>query len=612
MIAAAVESEWTRDYAAFMRCDAGDEWLPRAAEQVGKWLREKGFGDVDLNTDQDLVAKGARLAIRAIRDDAAQDFRIRMVEENDGGTWATDLVAHDAPGESDWVHVTVANKEGNYASVPRVAKYLMGALPLGDGKLELREEPVVHHTADLDLLVELLADRERHGLVLVAGTTAADGIPFDKFREAVGDWTRDVAGLAQVVVLDPIATQEFANRVGERFKAPAWTIRTYQPGVDFDDPASSRHHRMMGTARLANQKPGRTRHLLGEIARNHAAKRGLPVEVQRVRRRFERHENRRLVQTLGQPELELGLETKEAPQLPLKVEKRSAAKAGRERLGRAKEQLAEIALVKRMLKLEEITEASLRGIADRIARVGSHQQAMQQFQDRVDQLQVRVERLEDEGVDLREALDTAQLEAEDAKLDLDKRDGRIRWLESRLRDAGDYEAGYAEVPDEYRVERPDSFEDLIKQIEDLDGVEFTGAMDDVDKLNAIDTNEAALRTAWEAVLTLADYVKARAAGDCDNGLDHYIKHTPTGYRTISPGKWAHTETAQTMKGWGGERIFPVPASVDVAERAEMKAHFRLAQIGMESPRMYILDCHPKQPMVYVGYIGTHLTNTKTN
>jgi hypothetical protein len=40
--------------------------------------------------------------------------------------------------------------------------------------------------------------------------------------------------------------------------------------------------------------------------------------------------------------------------------------------------------------------------------------------------------------------------------------------------------------------------------------------------------------------------------------------------------------------------------------------YKLAQIGMVSPRMYYLDDFVASKAVYIGYIGPHLTNTQTN
>src|SRR5699024_1741334 len=140
MTASTPQPVWTRDYAAFMRCDAGDDWLPKAAAQISGWLREKGF-DASLTADQDVTAGGAQLTTRVLNDGDAHDLRIRLVEDGGRtGTWATDIVAHDAPGDDDWIHLTVTNSRGEFVAVPRIAKYLADTLPLRDGKLELSAE----------------------------------------------------------------------------------------------------------------------------------------------------------------------------------------------------------------------------------------------------------------------------------------------------------------------------------------------------------------------------------------------------------------------------------------------------------------------------------------
>jgi len=68
----------------------------------------------------------------------------------------------------------------------------------------------------------------------------------------------------------------------------------------------------------------------------------------------------------------------------------------------------------------------------------------------------------------------------------------------------------------------------------------------------------------------------------------------------------------TMKAHGSERVFPVPKYLDPSGKVAMQAHFKLASIGMTSPRMYIYDGHPDIPEVFIGYIGPHLTNMQSN
>ena len=600
MSAISSEVEWSRDYAAYMRCDAGDEWLPAASSQVSSWLREKGF-DVDIGADGDYARGHRSLEIRTTAAARARDFSILLVEETPQGTFTTRLLAHDETGTDDWIHLEITNSRGLFVNRPRLVERLVDVLPLGDGNVAFTAGPQVFRIGDVDRLVELLADDDRHALVLVAGTENGAGIPFDAFRDQVAVWARELTGLAQVVVLDPLATTAFEARVGVRFSARPWTIRTYLPGVDFADENTARQHRILGTSRLGSQSDRALQYLLGEIARRQAGLRPVPRAVESARRRFDRLENRRLLQAISAPEVAVG---------PPEIEVRGPEHRGARDEFRA--HVAQIGLVKQILKLEEITEASLRKVAAGLARAVFHSDAAQKFEDRINALQGRVEALEDRNREVLAALDDQQMETEVALLDVEQREARIRWLESRLKEADDFEALYAEVPDQFVERRPGTFAELLQRIDELPGVEFSGEPAETERLNAIDTNEAALRTAWDAVLTLADYAKARSCGDRDAGLDQFIKATPAGYRSFPPGKWAHTETRATMRGWGEERRFPVPVSVDDSGTAEMKAHFKLARIGMASPRMHVLDHHPVEPVVYIGYIGTHLTNTKTN
>jgi hypothetical protein len=222
-----------------------------------------------------------------------------------------------------------------------------------------------------------------------------------------------------------------------------------------------------------------------------------------------------------------------------------------------------------------------------------------------------MERAEDARQELLEALEDAQMEAEIFRIDLERREGRVKWLEQRLKEAGDYETGYQDVPDEFLESRPESFSELLDRLEQLDSLVFTGDPTEVERLNQIDTNDAALRTTWDAILAMCDYTRARREGACDQGLDHYLSHTPSGYRTFPPGKFGETETGTTMRSFGAERVFAVPEDVASTGEVVMKAHFKLARIGMASPRMYIHDCHPDDSLIVIGYIGPHLTNTHT-
>jgi len=140
----------------------------------------------------------------------------------------------DTADGGGWIQFNVRNDQGRFVAVPRLARYLIQSLMLGDGRIEFTEKPRTLNAGHLDELMALLADDQRHGLVFVAGTD--DRLSFDRYVDKVATWSRETCGLGQVVVLDPPATRAFAERVGNPYAVRAWSIRNYHPGVDFIDP----------------------------------------------------------------------------------------------------------------------------------------------------------------------------------------------------------------------------------------------------------------------------------------------------------------------------------------------------------------------------------------
>lgn len=610
MTTAALEKADTKDYSALLQCDAGGDWLPTAYDQIASWLREKSH-DVDLKVEGDHSSPTSTLDVRHLHDAKGHDVRVRLTEANNTGRWMTEIVLHDGPGTRDWIGLTVRNAEGSFVSVPRVARYLLQVLPLRDGRLEFTDQPQLFRGDDVPRLIDSITDDQRHGLIFVAGTSAAMGDQVDPFANEVGKWAREVYGLAQVIVLDPSATDEFNRQVGRAFEAPPWSIRTYQPNVLLDVPDDGRRHRFLGTRSLADLSDRRLQQLLGSVARRQAAMRPKDTEVERVKRRFERHENHRLVAQLAASET--APPQQRLPETrPPRIDNRLPGWDADEQLLSAQAELRELAAIRRLLNVDRVTVADIQRLLGAPGEREGEKEAARALQARVDELQLRVEGLEDRNTAFEELLSDEQMATEVVRLDLDDREAKIRWLESRLKSAGDYEALYATVPDEFFADRPATFDDLLSRIEKIACLEFTGDPSHVAELNSIDTNNAALRVAWDATLTMIDYAKARAEGAWDGSLDQYLKNTPSGFRTFPTGKFAHTETSATMTQHGAERRMPVPTSFRASGFAVMKAHFKLAQIGMTSPRMYVLDAHPSVPCLFIGYLGPHLTNTQTN
>lgn len=141
-----------------------------------------------------------------------------------------------------------------------------------------------------------------------------------------------------------------------------------------------------------------------------------------------------------------------------------------------------------------------------------------------------------------------------------------------------------------------------------------GMMEDILKLDALASSRYAAEF-WNYVLVLRDYMRAREAGDFAGGNVHdYLANPPEGYRTCSAARHKSNES-ETVKGnekMRRERTRPVPREVDPSGEIEMWAHFAPTHCDQNAPRMYYYADTKTTDKVYIGYIGRHLTNTRTN
>lgn len=139
-------------------------------------------------------------------------------------------------------------------------------------------------------------------------------------------------------------------------------------------------------------------------------------------------------------------------------------------------------------------------------------------------------------------------------------------------------------------------------------------IDDILKLDALDGGRYAAEF-WNYILVLRDYMRAREAGDFSGGNVHdYLANPPDGYRTCSASrhKSNESETVKRNETMRKERTRPVPPEVDSRGEIEMWAHFAPTHCDQNAPRMHYYPDTTKTGKVYIGYIGRHLTNTKTN
>lgn len=613
-------------YAALWQFPSGRGVQEYVEDQLGAWLREKHI-DVDLAETAVHRFGDDRVFVARHESRGAPEFQVRLVEHTDSGVWRTELTTRVPNGELGWLRLRVTNDRGAYVAPPRLASYLLANGAFRDGGvLDLTERPSVVSSVLVEDLAEVITDFSREGLVFVAGTD--DSMPFDPFRDMVERWTREVVGLAEAYVLDPIATRELAEILGEAHAVMPWTIRTFMPDVDPAVADNARRHRWLSTSRLADWPMPRIQRTLGRVARSHADTRPLPDHVMHSLRAFVRMENQLLVDSVGRSaervtQLDAVASTAEgrgqttadaaatsarvpddaqpAPDMAVSVAEGAAAF------------LRSMDLVRTILGVPEVTEASLQAF---VAGWTAKQEATRtELGQRLAEQEDEITRLSDQVSSMRGLLDDAEVDMAILQEERDDLADTEQWLRRQFRSSQLAYLTSAPLPLEERTVYPSSFSELLDWVNEdrMPGVAFSGDSRPVIDLDLHSGMDVALRTAFDAVLALRDYVRAKADGWSGN-VDTYLRTPPDGCRSIAPKKHAANES-ETILGNSRlcrMRVFGVPGCVDASGSALMVAHFKLGLMGQLSPRLYYLDDTGRTGKVYVGYIGRHLENTKTN
>lgn len=595
-------------YTIFWQTDDGLEVVTEILSDLGTWLREKGI-DEDLSRDVHRRGEGIRFLCMHHRSDWKHELQARLVEEKANGIWTTELTVSATEKSGGWARLSVTCSEDEFVGTPRVAKYMLQSGRFRDGgSLALTPTPKYVSVRDVEDLAAVLTDVDRQGLVLVAGSS--DDVPFDQWSKQVARWTRDVTGLAETFVLDPPATAELAEVLGEEYATKPFTLRTYKPGVDPALPEGARRHRYLSTKRLVESSVGGIAHLLGRIAREHNAARPLPDSVRSTFRAFRRIESRLLAQSVLEeatqivagPDVDVSMPEPIAPPSSVDVDSLMA---------QVEEYTKTLGLVQRVLGVEVLTEENLA----RFTKRSTDAELLALFESELESKLTESEELADQLAQVRDALEDAQLELDDEAEARSKAEDEARWLREQLKSIERWDVAHSQIPQDAVTQYPDSFEELVVRLlgGELEGVVFTGDRACAEELDTHDGLDTAVRGAWDACLALRDYVRYRLEGhNCD--VFHYLRQAPSGYRVVSGNKHAAKESESVMKNgkWANERCLPVPPEVDPSREVMMFAHFKCALVGMVSPRLHYYDDVARTGKVYIGYIGRHLTNKGTN
>lgn len=193
-------------------------------------------------------------------------------------------------------------------------------------------------------------------------------------------------------------------------------------------------------------------------------------------------------------------------------------------------------------------------------------------------------------------------------------DSQVRALRQRLVAVGKHREAFQ--PADETPAPPTTFAELIEWLEnDVARISFTGSIQAPLSLDQNPEASTWVRSSWEVLLAMQAFARAKAEHSFEGDFRTWCESPPSGAYAIPAGKVARDESerVRTNAKWRRLREFPVPESVSPSGRTFMGAHVRIgaSAAGRISPRLYFLDAIARAGVIYVGYLGRHLPNTRT-
>ena len=226
-------------------------------------------------------------------------------------------------------------------------------------------------------------------------------------------------------------------------------------------------------------------------------------------------------------------------------------------------------------------------------------------------------------VELEERIEEQEEDRKEERAKRRELENKVRRLEYQLRNPQTGLQGYDYVEEQLDtapVDMATLFDWMTKdgmypQVREY--VEFSAPKRMQDTIMKLDEKAENWRYAadfWKFILVLRDYMRAREEIGFQGSVHDYLAESRGQYRIESQKRHSPTEseTVQNNGKMRRERTFPVPTEVDPRGEIEMFAHFKTSHRDANDPRMHYYADTRYTHKVYIGYIGPHLTNTKTN
>ncbi|MBT2500094.1 hypothetical protein J7E25_13460 [Agromyces sp. ISL-38] len=616
------------EYRATLRLASGQDAIRIADEQMRSWLRTKlktvGRGTLDTVDwegpgTHDLGPEASLGVARADSSDGtARRQLLRFTEVNEHGEWVVSLYAINAARDSS---IVVRATGPQWVAPPRVVGQILEVADVRDAGTRVFKGAHLVHESDLDALVDYVRSVERRNALVVA---PSPGVELEEtWRAIVDSLTSQSAGIATVYVVPDRLLAALDGALPPSHRVEAGRVRTFLPDVDLDSLTDAYRHRVLGPVTLTRAIRGRR--VADSLQQVHAGSirawsldDRLPGDLRRAVDQLDKDladiRRAELVDAMIQADSTESAPAEDETSLPTETEP-TGPTVGSGLSVRRRDRLARF--VRRWLGRDHSGDEDIDELDAILRRQVKELELTGQQAERTKE---QIERLESELDELRRRYEDSEL---DAAVEADNA-RRIDWenqvLRRRLKEAGRYEDLYVE-PDSADWSAPESMLELVLRLQPgershiaLERVEFSGDIDFAAEVDARDPIGRYAARMWDYVRVLYDYATLKATSDFRGTVHAYLTDDSVAGTKCSPQRHAGTESDAVVgnRRLRDQRSFPVPAAVLVEERAPMYAHFKPTHSDTFAPRLHYYDDTTGTGKVYIGYIGRHLENTRTN
>lgn len=525
--------------------------------------------------------------------ESLQSFRVRNNEVKDENRWVTQYSIHQSVASKKECSLVVQidspshpySRQPMWPQIPRLLTNFIEKLEPFDLGFPVNVPQVYRNRTDVPKLISYLGDSKRRSSLLIAVNPGDEN--WDEYTGLTRQLLKETGGTATAVILDSKAADYFKELVPETYAISRESFRIFNPQLNFAENYQAHRHRKIPLSDLDENGIEKVAKEIAIITRVNANNRSFPLSIQK---------RESAINTLEQNVLAHG--------------KRISPKQKNKNFSIVN--LHQVSILNPDSSPTEISNA----INEFKLLLGKNYIEPSELVDlamnrkRLDSLASELSKLNDEResliltfMELREDLDEEALGRLELFEQKSKLEAEIRYLRESLVNTRNAELAYESMPEGQYEPLPLTFQEVLRRLEELAFVTFTGDPAETSNLDDTDTGSSAPHC-WEYLQVLDDYARAKVMKAFDNNFMQFLKHTPSGFRTMSSHKYAPGESEQTAnrKSLLEVRTFNVPYEVDPSGKALMEAHLKLSR----RIRIHFLDDTRVSGQIYVGYIGNHL------